>query len=84
MSTDEQSIAEHIIMQYRQDADVLKYNLARANAQIAARDRIIADQQALLDLFPTDDAEPTGESAEVPKPGPPKPAPPKPRSSVRP
>lgn len=68
MDPDDQTIYEHIIAQYRKDADVLKYNLARANAQIAARDRIIADQRALLDL-PLDVEK--VEAPESPKPGPP-------------
>lgn len=68
MTDDERTIHEHIITQYRQDVDVLKFNLARANAQIAHRDRNIADQQALLDL--SLDIE-KAEAPESPKPGPP-------------
>lgn len=69
MDPDEKALYEHIIIQYRRDADVLGYNLARANAHIAQRDRIIADQQALLALIP-DDAKPS--TPQPPKPGPPK------------
>lgn len=68
MDPDEKALYEHIITQYRQDADVLRLNLARANAQIAQRDRIIADLQALLELFPVD-AKPS--TPRPPKPGPP-------------
>lgn len=67
MDPDEKALHEHIITQYRQDADVLKFNLAQANAQNALKDRIIADQQALLELFPAD-AKPS--TPEPPKPGP--------------
>lgn len=54
MSDDEKAIYEHMLTQYRQDADVLKFNLAQANAQIAVRDQIIAElskqvEQALVE-----------------------------------
>lgn len=68
MDPDEKALHEHIITEYQQDVHHLKFSLARANAQIAQRDQIIAHQQTLLALFPAD-AKPS--TPEPPKPGPP-------------
>lgn len=81
MDPDEKALHENIITQYRQDADVLRFNLARANAQIAQRDQLIDDLRVMLQDVPDDtcpclimaqdpaDAKPS--TPAPPKPGPP-------------
>lgn len=81
MDPDEKALHEHIITQYRKDADVLKFNLARANALIAQKDQLIDDLRVMLSDVPDDmcpclivaqdpaDAKPN--ALQPPKPGPP-------------
>lgn len=74
MDPDEKAIYDHIIIQYRQDADLLRYDLARANAQNELKDQIIGQLREMIGE-PVDDTcsclPGEQETAKAPKPGPP-------------